>query len=175
MLAVGLASAGFFMAVGALVGRWVERGEVLARGRLMAAAAALMLGVAAPRTLTVARNRVWENPVQLWEDAASKAPRTWMAVYGMADAYRAVGDNVSAAVAYQPGDCPSPHRNEGLPGPCPIVDRLGTQRIRKRGATRGDSTQTGGLRTPEWHWRSSRNRYFVTASRRRGFVAKCLN
>lgn len=98
---VYLASAGFFMAVGALVGRWAERGEVLARGRLMAAAAALMLGVAALGTLTVARNRVWESPMRLWEDAASKAPRTWMAVYGMADAYRAVGDNVSAAVAYQ--------------------------------------------------------------------------
>ena len=42
--------------------------------------------------LTISRNRVWASPISLWADAAEKAPDTWLAVHGLAEAYRQEGE-----------------------------------------------------------------------------------
>jgi len=69
--------------------------------------------------LTVARNRVWQDPVTLWGDAAHKAPQTWAAHYGHAEALRAAGRCAEAvevyrrAVELQPGMV-QPYLNAGI-------------------------------------------------------------
>ena len=51
--------------------------------------------------LTVARNRVWRDPVTLWGDAARKAPQTWAAHYGHAEALRGAGRCEEAVPAFR--------------------------------------------------------------------------
>jgi len=99
---VYLASCGFFMAVGALVARLAGSEETTAnRRRRPALVVALCAVLAVLSGLTVSRNRVWADPVRLWADAVEKAPRTWEAVYGLADAYRTTGDQTAAEATYQ--------------------------------------------------------------------------
>ena len=50
---------------------------------------------------TVARERVWADPVSLWSDAASKAPDVFIAQYGLADAYRTSRDCGRAIETYE--------------------------------------------------------------------------
>lgn len=95
-----LAAAGVFMCVAAPAAHWVATPRSNARLRVgfMAATGvvlALLLG------LTVVRNRVWSDPVRLWSDAERKAPNTWLAVHGLADAYRQAGDCRAAIPVYQ--------------------------------------------------------------------------
>lgn len=95
-----LASCGFFLAVGALVAHLSLSGRAISGVKVARAGVGLALVLAVLFGLTVARNRVWADPVLLWEDAARKAPRTFMAHYGVADSYAAIGDCESAAPAY---------------------------------------------------------------------------
>jgi tetratricopeptide (TPR) repeat protein len=51
--------------------------------------------------LTAARNRVWQDPVTLWGNAARTAPATWAAQYGHAEALRAAGRHAEAVEVYR--------------------------------------------------------------------------
>ncbi len=89
-----LASCGFFLAVVGMAGRpGGGRGARVPAGVL----AAVLLALAAA---TVARNRVWADPVALWSDAVEKSPRSWRARFGLGDALRARGDCQAAVAAY---------------------------------------------------------------------------
>lgn len=95
-----LASIGFFAAATASVAGLVMPVVRFPRHRLVLATA-LSAAVLALATATVARNRVWSDPIRLWEDAARKAPNTFITAYGVADAYLSVGDCPSAVPAYR--------------------------------------------------------------------------
>jgi protein O-mannosyl-transferase len=86
------ASSGIFLAMGAAWGRL--DGSLAHRSRRWRAAAAGGLGLvlATLCVLTVARNAIWANPVVLWQDAAQKAPRSWRAHFGMANALAEAGN-----------------------------------------------------------------------------------
>jgi Tfp pilus assembly protein PilF len=96
-----LASCGLFVAVASLVVTWAhseQPGSRLAQKRFVAAAALIVVVLAG---LTQMRLRVWSDPVILWSDAVNKAPGTWIAQFGLADAYQLVGDCESAIPAYR--------------------------------------------------------------------------
>jgi cytochrome c-type biogenesis protein CcmH/NrfG len=57
--------------------------------------------VAGLAVLTVQRNRVWDDPVTLWAEAAARAPAYWEAHYGLADALREQGRCADAVAAYR--------------------------------------------------------------------------
>lgn len=94
---VYLASAGLFIAAGAVAGRGLA---APARGLRLAARTGLLVVLAVLCALTVARNAVWADPVRLWRDAAHKAPAEWNAHYGLANALAAQGDCEEAIGAY---------------------------------------------------------------------------
>ena len=98
---VYLASCGFLIAAAA--GAWTVAGlgDVRRPTRLAAGMAALAVVLASLTGLTTARNRLWGDPVALWNDAARKAPLTYAAQYGLADAYFSVGDCDAAVGAYR--------------------------------------------------------------------------
>ncbi|MGH7320499.1 MAG: tetratricopeptide repeat protein [Candidatus Rokuibacteriota bacterium] len=98
---VYLASCGFFMAVAAALSGVFAR--LSARGvRLgISPRTGLALVLAALSVLTVARNRVWADPVTLWRDATRKAPDTWLPHYALGDALRTRGACAEAIPAYQ--------------------------------------------------------------------------
>jgi tetratricopeptide (TPR) repeat protein len=82
---VYLASLGFFVVIGDLAG------AVFARcGRLGVPARTVAIGIAAYvlvvfAALTVARNAVWADPVELWRDATRQAPDVWRAHFSLAN------------------------------------------------------------------------------------------
>jgi tetratricopeptide (TPR) repeat protein len=83
---VYLASCGFFLAIAALVVPSMYENEkqwplVVPR----AVGAASVLGILL--LLTIQRNRVWADPIRLWEEAARLAPDTPAAQLGLAQAY----------------------------------------------------------------------------------------
>ncbi len=89
------AGAGFFLVVGALVARLADT----ASPRALAA-----VGVAAVLALSaasLARIRVWRDPVTLWSDAARKAPDVAAPFYALGDALRVRGDCAAAIRAYE--------------------------------------------------------------------------
>jgi hypothetical protein len=75
-------------------------GRRLAAGRRAAVGAGLLL-LALLAGATVARNRVWDDPVTLWSDAIAKAPGVYAPLRSLADAYRMQGDNEHAARFYR--------------------------------------------------------------------------
>ena len=97
-----VASLGFFMAVASIVTYVAGLGELEARrARLLVTAAALSAVVVGLATLTISRNRLWADPIALWTDAVQKAPGTWAAVHGLADAEHQTGDCRAAIEEYQ--------------------------------------------------------------------------
>jgi hypothetical protein len=96
---VYLASAGVFLAVAGLAASLAAHfaGPVVLR---VAGAAAILL-ILALAGATVARARVWRNPVTLWSDATAKAPHTYAAHYALAEALRERGDCAAAIIEYQ--------------------------------------------------------------------------
>jgi protein O-mannosyl-transferase len=93
-----LASAGIFLLAGSGFGRllaWWQRTEKrpLRAPQVAFAVLAALLAVA-----TMARNRIWEDPVTLWRDAATKAPLTWAPHFALGDALRD-RDGCAAALA----------------------------------------------------------------------------
>ncbi|HZS39908.1 MAG TPA: tetratricopeptide repeat protein [Polyangia bacterium] len=75
--------------------------------------------LAALSIATVARNRVWADPIRLWQEAARAAPNDWGPRYALGDAYRERGDCERAAVEYaaalalRPTEA-RPHVNRGI-------------------------------------------------------------
>lgn len=94
-----LASCGVFVIVGLALDRaaaWWRAGD-RQPGRLPQHLAVAVVAVLA--LLTMARNRVWADPVTLWADAAAKAPLTWAPHYALGDALR---DQRGCAAAIAP-------------------------------------------------------------------------
>ena len=110
---VYLASCGLFLAIGSLVSAYFSAPGATPRipSRAFVVAAAVLLTVLTG--LSIERNRVWSDPVRLWKEAAERSPRTWIAQFGLADAYLAKGDLVRAADAYNRAIAIRPE----LPGP----------------------------------------------------------
>jgi hypothetical protein len=98
---VYLASCGVFMALGEVLAQAIAPVSSVSRLRRLLSAGALTGIIATLLTLTVLRNRVWSDPILLWSDAVAKAPGTFQAHYGLADAYRAEGDHASAETTFQ--------------------------------------------------------------------------
>jgi hypothetical protein len=73
--------------------RLVPAGRRLAIGLVTVVVVLAALG-----SLTVARNRIWSDPVTLWGDAATKAPGSWRARFGYGNALAMTGDCRSAIV-----------------------------------------------------------------------------
>jgi tetratricopeptide (TPR) repeat protein len=96
-----LASAGLFLALAACLAQGL-RALALPPDRAVAAAwvGALAL-LAALCALTVARNRVWSDPIQLWSDAATKAPGVFAPHYQLARALHEKGDCAAAVAHYE--------------------------------------------------------------------------
>lgn len=89
-----LASAGLFLAVAVVVRRlWGTAPSRLRAGLLGAGMSVIVVLLF---SLTIARNQVWQNPIALWEEAARRAPGTWMAHYGLAYAHLEAGNDAAA-------------------------------------------------------------------------------
>jgi tetratricopeptide (TPR) repeat protein len=91
---------GFFLAIAAgaeYIIRGSRVGDTSRRAALAMWAAVIVILAGA----SVARERVWADPVTLWRDAASKAPEVFTAQYGLAEAYRASSDCANAIPAYR--------------------------------------------------------------------------
>jgi tetratricopeptide (TPR) repeat protein len=95
-----LASCGLFLIVALLLEHWCSAAAPLRVNKLRYVAAVATIAVALS-ALTLARNRLWSDPILLWEDAVRKAPTTWVAQFGLADAYQAIGDCESAIPVYE--------------------------------------------------------------------------
>jgi Tfp pilus assembly protein PilF len=97
---VYLASAGIFMAITGLAGRWVD--SLAARGQSVAVSyrVALSAVLAVLFTLTVMRNQVWASPVSLWTEATIRAHGMWEPHYALADSLRESGDCARAVPEY---------------------------------------------------------------------------
>ena len=108
---VYLASCGVFMAVGGAVSRIVPAGRT-GKGRRLVTHGTLAVVLAVLLALTVQRNRVWGDPIGLWQEATRRAPRTWMAHFGLADAYRQQGNLGAAAASYERAIAIRPDRTE---------------------------------------------------------------
>lgn len=108
-----LPSCGFFLACAAFAALALHTEAALFRKRLVAVIVGLGVVLPALMALTVARNRVWSDPVRLLEDAVRKAPDVWLAQYGLGDAYRAQGDCESATAAYRRAIALRPQNADG--------------------------------------------------------------
>jgi drug/metabolite transporter superfamily protein YnfA len=95
---VYLASGGFFIAAGAAISRVVPRLRG-ARPRWAYAGLAALLGVS--MTATTARNRIWADPVLLWQDAVEKGPGVWMAHLQLGYTYQQIEDHAAASAAFR--------------------------------------------------------------------------
>jgi tetratricopeptide (TPR) repeat protein len=95
-----VASAGIFLAAGALLARltlwWRAQGFAPRLVEVL-----LVVLVATLCLLTLRRNEIWSDPVMLWDDAARKAPLTWAPHYALAEALRARGDCSDALPVYR--------------------------------------------------------------------------
>jgi protein O-mannosyl-transferase len=74
------AAAGLFLAAASVLARLLASSRL---ARAIAVAALLLCGV-----LTLARTRVWDDPLTLWTEAIDRAPGSWQAHLGYADALR---------------------------------------------------------------------------------------
>ncbi|MGB9081771.1 MAG: tetratricopeptide repeat protein [Desulfuromonadaceae bacterium] len=78
-----LPSVGFFMAITALAVLAVQGRKVATKvAWTMLAAVCILLG-----SMTIARNRIWNDSLTLWEDAVSKSPDKWLAQANLAGEY----------------------------------------------------------------------------------------
>ena len=93
---VYLASAGLFIAVAACLQTW-RRGAAFA-ARLRFATAAIVVVLCG---LTIARNRVWSDPVVLWSEATLHAEGMWEPHYALADSLREDGQCAAAVSEYE--------------------------------------------------------------------------
>jgi tetratricopeptide (TPR) repeat protein len=94
------ASPGLFLIAGAALAAVAEklRDSTSARARLLRGLPVVL--VAACLFLTVARNRVWADPIQLWTDGVANAPDLWTAHYALANEYQHAGRCADALPEY---------------------------------------------------------------------------
>jgi tetratricopeptide (TPR) repeat protein len=96
-----LAAAGFFLALGRLVGHlWTFFDTRTTRSRLLLRVC-LAGWLTALGALTVLRNDVWSSPVRLWLDAVEKAPAIWVPHVMLGAALQDDGSPKDAIVAYR--------------------------------------------------------------------------
>ena len=110
---VYLASCGFFMACAGFIALSRQNEAPRIRWRLTAVTLALVGALPTLTALTIARNRVWSDPVRLLADAAGKAPDVWLAQYGLADAHRAQGNCEAAIPVYRRAIALRPQNADG--------------------------------------------------------------
>ena len=78
-----LPSVGFFMTMASFAALvFQERRNGVKELSIMLAVVCIILG-----GMTIARNRVWNDALTLWQDAASKAPNKWLAQANLANQY----------------------------------------------------------------------------------------
>lgn len=94
-----LPSVGFFLAIAAIADRLLGQRAATVK-RMVIVTAAWSCIVAALAAGTLIRHRAWRDAVSIWKDAALKAPGTYMAQYGLAEAYRTSSDCANATKAY---------------------------------------------------------------------------
>lgn len=80
---VYLPSCGFFLTLCALAGMVVQE----QRRRMVLAGALLAVACLTLISLTIARNRVWSDPLRLWQEAAQAAPNNSLALANLANKY----------------------------------------------------------------------------------------
>jgi protein O-mannosyl-transferase len=97
---VYLPSSGFFMAVATLIVPRVYRHPATVR-RLVAIGGAVASVLFVLVYLTMERNRVWADPVRLWEEAARLAPDTPAAHLGLGNEYLSSGQCDRAQAEYR--------------------------------------------------------------------------
>ena len=98
---VYLAAAGFFLALGTIVGHiWAFFDTRTPRSRLLLRCS-LAVWLSVLGGLTVLRNEVWSDPVRLWLDAAEKAPDIWVPHVMLGAALQERGARDEAIVAYR--------------------------------------------------------------------------
>ncbi len=98
---VYLPGGGFLLSVALLACCAVAWGGSVARWRTAAAWTAFAVVIIGFSGATMARNRIWSDPVRLWTDAARKAPGAWVARYGLAEAHRTEEDCAAASDVYR--------------------------------------------------------------------------
>jgi Tfp pilus assembly protein PilF len=91
---------GLVLAVVVALDDWWQQSRLQQKTRLATAYVALTIVIVGLAGLTAQRLRLWADPVLLWSDAVVKAPGTWMAQFGLADAYQTVGDCEAALAPY---------------------------------------------------------------------------
>jgi tetratricopeptide (TPR) repeat protein len=105
------------------------------------AAVALVPLVALLTMMSLARNRVWSDPVRLWQDAVARSPGIYASHYLLAEAYRARGDYGHAAPEYERAAALVPERADPWLdlGICraELGDRDGARRAFEEAITRG--------------------------------------
>lgn len=95
-----LSGCGFFLALAGL-GSEVARGMASMTPRLAALPRALLASLLTILAVaTVARTRLWSDPLSLWSDAARKAPGSFPARFWLAEARREAGDCPGAVPEY---------------------------------------------------------------------------
>jgi tetratricopeptide (TPR) repeat protein len=97
---VYLASCGVFVAVAGLALRLMHR-QVVARSRNMWVAVGTGVVLMVFLALTIARNRVWADAIDLWEDAARKAPDIYIAQANLGYEQWLAGNCDAAEAAYR--------------------------------------------------------------------------
>ena len=98
---VYVASIGFFLAIGAVVGRaGLVIGRQRTRTRRLAGLVASVL-VAQLAMHTVLRNQTWSSPVTLWSDAVARAPGHWLPHLMLGEAFREAGQCTAAVPEYR--------------------------------------------------------------------------
>jgi protein O-mannosyl-transferase len=98
---VYLAAAGFFLALGTIVGHvWALFDTRTPASRLLLRCA-LSAWLTVLGGLTVMRNHVWSDPVLLWLDASQKAPDIWVPHVMLGAALQEAGAREEAIVAYR--------------------------------------------------------------------------
>jgi protein O-mannosyl-transferase len=103
-----LASAGLFLAAAsALAGPLASRRLV----RAVALAAVVVLGIQ-----TYQRNRLWSDPMKLWEESVQRSPDAWQARLGHADLLREIRRCDLAAPEYEAALALNPDEPEATAG-----------------------------------------------------------
>lgn len=95
-----LPSCGFFMAIASGIVWWVGNRAPRLRARKAIATLGGVLVVCVFVALTVSRNRVWGDPVRLWQEAVQASPTSIEANLNLGGAYRTAGDLANAERAF---------------------------------------------------------------------------
>ena len=139
---VYVASAGIALVVAALASRVLERHGVTGPVPIWFKVGMPTL-LAVCVMLTLERNRVWHNPVEVWREAIAASPGLWEPRYALADALREAGDCAPALREYQAVLAERPRHREALTNYGICLGQLG------RLPEAGDGVPAGARRGPE--------------------------